>query len=490
MSQDRVYSLLGDSNVQRNMNTTNCRDRPLMSEAQVIPCGRLDLLAESLCQVGESSNVVILSCVTNFITSSAESVSSVSNRVEPILRQFSHVLDDVAKSRPETLFLISPPMYRSFPLWYRDGVSEILQKFSSMMCSKPSGVPNIHLLPSFPTPLFEADGIHLTPYSGLEFILHLFDSSTELIKTLTSRPEEVVIRNVESSRVLEDRVMVLEQDHRRLNKAFEDKFAEDAELADYHENTRYEDHFIVHGLEAIPKCDPKIWQDKAKRIIRDFLVKLIEREVKVVFVKNITGKAKDSIPRYQVQMESVALSREIRDKFGTFFPGGKDSRPDPFKGVSVRNRLTHETRIRFTIMKILAQHWNASNPGSKIQCINYGSRPTIKLINAEGVGDFRVRQLTFVEAVRTLPISFSPDELELILREVKPKWHGKLRSLFIVLSDDMVKSRFRGRAPGKGQESDQGTSDRSTSGKGSGSRQNNKRGHSAESSKSSKHSKK
>ena len=323
------------------MNSTNCRDRPLMSEAQVIPCGRLDLLAESLRQVRESSNVVILSCVTNFITSSAESVSSVSNRVEPILRQFSHVLDDVAKSHPETLFLISPPMYRSFPLWYRDGVSEILQKFSSMMCSKPSGVPNVHLLPSFPTPSFEADGIHLTPYSGLEFILHLFDSSTELIKTLSSRPEEVVIRNVESSRVLEDRVMVLEQDHRRLNKAFEDKFAEDAELADYHENTRYEDHFIVHGLEAIPKCDPKIWQDKAKRIIRDFLVKLIEREVKVVFVKNITGKAKDSIPRYQVQMESVALSREIRDKFGTFFPGGKDSRPDPFKGVSVRNRLTH-----------------------------------------------------------------------------------------------------------------------------------------------------
>ena len=233
MSVDRVYSLLGDSNIQRNMNGTNCRDRPMMSESQVIPCGRLDLLAESLRQVRQTTNVVILSCITNFITASAESTSSISNRIEPILRQLSVVLGEFAGARTETLFLVAPPMYRSFPIWYRDGVSEILQKFSSMMSSKPDGVANIHLLPSFPTPTFEVDGIHLTPYSGLEFILHLYDSANALIKTLTSSPEEVVIKSIESSRVLEDRMMALEQDHRRLNRAFEDKFAEDAEIADF-----------------------------------------------------------------------------------------------------------------------------------------------------------------------------------------------------------------------------------------------------------------
>ena len=116
MSQDRVFSLLGDSNIQRNMNTTNCRDRPLMSGAQVIPCGRLDLLAEALRQIREASNVVLLSCITNFITCSAESVSSISNRIEPILAQFSFVLGEYAKEHPETLFLVAPPMYRSFPI--------------------------------------------------------------------------------------------------------------------------------------------------------------------------------------------------------------------------------------------------------------------------------------------------------------------------------------------------------------------------------------
>ena len=493
MSVDRVYSLLGDSNIQRNMNGTNCRDRPMMSESQVIPCGRLDLLAESLRQVRQTTNVVILSCITNFITASAESTSSISNRIEPILRQLSVVLGEFARARTETLFLVAPPMYRSFPIWYRDGVSEILQKFSSMMSSKPDGVANIHLLPSFPTPTFEVDGIHLTPYSGLEFILHLYDSSNALIKTLTSSPEEVVIKSIESSRVLEDRMMALEQDHRRLNRAFEDKFAEDAEIADFQENMRYEDHFIVHGLAHIPKCDPRVWQDKAKRIVGDFLRKLIERDVKVIFVKNITGKAKDSPSRYQVQVETATLSREIRDKFGTFFPKGKDERPDPFKGISVRNRLTHETRIRFNIMKILAQHWHASNPGSKIQHIGYESRPIIRLINAEGVGDFRVRSLTFIEAVRSLPISFSPDELEFILREVKPKWHGKLRSLFVVISDDMIKRRLRGKPTGANQkdETEAAEADPPTSGNSSGSR-SQKRSHSADKSKSksSKHPKK
>ena len=491
MSLDRVFSLLGDSNIQRNMNSTTCRDRPMMSEAQVIPCGRMELLAEALRQVRQTSNVVLLSCVTNFITSSAESVSSVSNRIEPILKEFIAILAASAVEHRERLFLVTPPMYRSFPIWYRDGVSEVLQKFSSMMSSKPGDIVNIHLLPSFPTPTFEADGIHLTPYSGLEFILHLFDSSAEVIKTLVSTPEDIVIKNVESSRLLEDRMMALEQDHRRLNRTVEEKSAEDSELADFQENMRYEDHFIVHGLDHIPKCDPKVWQEKAKRLTGEFILQLIGREVKVIFVKNITGKGKDSLSRYQVQLESATVSREIRDKFGTFFPGGKDSRPDPFKKVSVRNRLTHESRVRFTIMKILAQHWQASNPGSKIQCISYESRPIVKLINAEGVGDFRVRSLTFVEAVRSLPVSFSPDELELIMREVKPKWHGKLRSLFVVLTDDMFKRKFRGRTGATSAETESSsTSDRSSTDQRSNGRPNFKRGHSADGSKSSKHPKK
>ena len=87
MSQDRVFSILGDSNVQRHMNPMNCRDRPLMTGAQVIPCGRLSLLSAALGSIRPESNLCIMSCITNFITSSPAS-DSVSIRSEPVMLEF------------------------------------------------------------------------------------------------------------------------------------------------------------------------------------------------------------------------------------------------------------------------------------------------------------------------------------------------------------------------------------------------------------------
>ena len=101
-----LFSLIGDSNVQRSMNSTNCRDRPMMSDAQVIPCGRLEVLAEALRQVRQSSNVVILSCVTNFLTSSTDAMSSVSLRAEPILKDFQNIIETSAAESEARIFLI------------------------------------------------------------------------------------------------------------------------------------------------------------------------------------------------------------------------------------------------------------------------------------------------------------------------------------------------------------------------------------------------
>ena len=246
MSQVRVFSLLGDSNVVRNMTPFNCRDRPLMKAAQCVPCQRIDVFAESLRQVRAESNVCLMSCVTNFLTRSDSAQGSISQRIEGILMDFLGIVNRAASDNPNCIFLISPPMYRMFPIWYRDGMPEVLKRFSDVMLNRES---NVHLLPSFATPSFESDGVHLTPYSGLEFVVHLFDSSTTLIESLVSRPEEVLTKNCESSRVLEDRMMALEQDHRRLNSVVESKTAEDAELAEMHENILFEDHFMIAGLK-------------------------------------------------------------------------------------------------------------------------------------------------------------------------------------------------------------------------------------------------
>ena len=152
-------------------------------------------------------------------------------------------------------------MYRTLPVWYRKGLPEILTLFSQIFTQASS--EKMHLLPSFATQEYESDGVHLTPYSGLEFILHLFDSASALLLTLGSSPAKGVLVQ-ESACVLEDRVMVLEQDHRRLNRVVEKMSATKAELADFRTNERYEDSFIISGLKAIPsELIGKAWQDQA-----------------------------------------------------------------------------------------------------------------------------------------------------------------------------------------------------------------------------------
>ena len=148
-------------------------------------------------------------------------------------------------------------------------------------------------------------------------------------------------------------------------------------------------------------------------------------------------------------------------------------------------------------MRVLAEHWLKSNPGSRIQVIGYESRPTIRLLPSEKASDRRILTFNFIEAVRSLPVSFSPDELDTILGEVKPKWQGKLKSLFIVLTDDMFPSKFKGKGKGKppsGQKDRSSTSQKDksapTSAESSTSRsRSQKRGPSPEADKNSKHAK-
>ena len=235
-----IFSVVGDSNIKRHLNPVSCRDRPMMSGAQVIPCGRMITLAESLKSIRVESNVCILFCVTNLITSVMDASGTISVLVEPIFSEFLEMVKVACVERSDSIFLVCPPMYRTRPLWYREALPEILQKFSEvMMRSKP---PNMHLMPSFPTPSYEPDGIHLTAYSGLEFVLHLFDSAVDLMSSVALDQGAKNSRSSESARLLEDRMVAIEQDHRRLSREFESKSIVDSELSCFQENLRYEDH--------------------------------------------------------------------------------------------------------------------------------------------------------------------------------------------------------------------------------------------------------
>ena len=436
-----VYSLLGDSNISGHVNKTSVRANPQLKATQVLQCGHIGILGETLAKVRKETTVVILACLTNFV-SSADGPPTVSHRVEPVLQSIRSVLLEFCGACDTRMVCISPPMYRTTPTWYREGLPEILSLFSQVFSQERP--INLRLLPSFSTPSFETDGIHLTPFSGLEFILHLFDASEAVLSSLEASTDEIVVQTTESTRVLEDRVVALEQDHRRLNRVVEDQIAIDSELADYRSNERFEDCFMIYGLAKISDdFVGKAWQDHAVRDVQEVMVILMGSEIPIVFIKNATTRQKDAEVAYCVQVAQVSVCSSIRKKFGSFFLGSVDRRPEGLLHVNIKNRVTPETRIRVSLLKLMAKRYRDTNPGSKVQVVSYDPRPTIKITPAQNASDRRIQVYTYVEAVKKLACQFTSSDLEPILKRVRPELLGKIRATFIILSDDDYRAKFK-----------------------------------------------
>ena len=360
-------------------------------------------------------------------------------------------------------------MYRTVPQWYREGIAEVLIKFSSLYSAVTDKPANLFLLPSFASPKLEADGVHLDPYSGLQYVLHLFDSAQAAVLRKALPVEDKVAQLVDESFGVESRLSSLEQDHARLNSRFERQVAHDAELLDIDENIRNESFFMIQGLPRLTRLDPKEWNARARADV-DRVLREMGFEHTCQFVQNSTGKGKDSKTLYKAKVKSAEVSREIRDRFGRYFAGGNDSRPESLRQITIRNCVTPATLGRVAILQLLGKRYRESNPGSRVQVIAYESRPLLKLTPPPGASDKRVQSFTFIEAVTKLPTNFSQDEIDGLLKRISSRLHSNLRSLFIVLNEDMVK-KFRkpkksADSPPSGSESTPGRSgDSSSSGR-------------------------
>ena len=433
MSQQRCFSIIGDSNVSRNMTALNRRASPLMEECQVISCRKLSGFADSLRSLRASSNSCIVACLTNFFTDvSTRGSPDAASRLEPVFEEIRAVLSDYVTANPDIMMFVSPPMYRQLPEWYRNSLPKLLPQFSKALSALRS--PGFHLLPSLQTQDLEDDGIHLTPYSGLKYVVHLFDSSLDVIKGLSATLPSVVSAVSESTRALEDRVVVLEHDQRHLRQKLQLKTAVDAELADFEENVRNECYFVIAGLPPVPaELIGREWQNHAKDLVQSKIKLILGRESRIIVV---SGLRRDANPIYLVKLESADDSKRIRDRFGSSFKAGADPLPPGLTGLSIRIRLTHATRVRIAIMQVLAANYKTSNPGSKVQVVNYEPRPMMRLTPPTGASDPRVMNFNFIDAVTKLPNKFSRKGMAEIMKAVGGKFKGELRSLFVVLSDD------------------------------------------------------
>ena len=92
-------------------------------------------------------------------------------------------------------------------------------------------------------------------------------------------------------------------------------------------------------------------------------------------------------------------------------------------------------------MKLQAKRYTASNPEGKAAVIGYEPRPVIKIFPPPDASDQRIRTFNYIEAVKNLPTNFPKSEIDPILEKINSKLRGQLRSLFVVISDDMLPQR-------------------------------------------------
>jgi len=221
------------------------------------------------------------------------------------------------------------------------------------------------------------------------------------------------------------------------------KTAIDSELACFRTNERNEDSILISGIKKLPSgLSGKEWQDQARRSVEAVLRIILKAPVQVLVVHNATGRGANSIQSFSCQLESVEKSREVQKVFGRYFTGGKDSRPKELSDISISNVVTKETRVRIAIMKLLGKKYHDSNPGSKVQVVGYQPRPLLRLTPPQDASDRRTKTFTFVDAVQKLSKTLIDSELSEVAAKASAQFSGRLRELFVIISDDMV-PRFK-----------------------------------------------
>ena len=335
--------------------------------------------------------------------------------------------------------VLAPPLYRSKPLWYQNGLTQVATRFSSIFSTnKP---PNLFLLPAFTNQEFLPDGVFLNPVSGLHYALYLFDQAEVVTASSQTSDAEQLATVREDVRQGDDRVAYLEHRHAHLQRRVNLKMAIDSEFDDWMLNRSEENWLTVQRLKRLPKMSGQDWQSAARQQVAELIktvlsLNRVRLDFEVMLVVNPIRHVTTGPTLYNVRMDSVYSSSRIRELYSGFFRKNRPvSLPPNLKDVGLRNKITLGTKVRIAILHQLGSLFTASNPGSSYKVRGHDSRPTLVTMPALNSGE-RVRTYTFIQAATTLKATFSDDHLVRIYQVVGNNFPGELQALFIVLNDD------------------------------------------------------
>ena len=279
--------------------------------------------------------------------------------------------------------LVAPPLFRSRPSWYQTHLSQIATRFSATLSANRR--ENLHLLPSFASQDLFPDGVFLTPVAGLHYVIHLFDQSLTTLALASDHADSKLVKVQESVRLHDDRLAYLEKRHDHLAIECDTRIASNAEARDWLINRSEEDWLVVTGLPRL-SCSQREWQDAARRQVAD-VIKLVlhanrvQTNFEVCYVSNPFRFQTNRQNLYNVQMDSIRSSKLIRDVFSGFFRGRKPATiPPPLKGVSIRNKITPNSKIRISFLHQFGSLYKESNPGGMYKVKGFESRPVLTTI--------------------------------------------------------------------------------------------------------------
>lgn len=99
MSISRVYTIIGDANIRRNMTSLNIASRDIMKKAEVIDCLQLSNLDTALSQVRVESSILIVAAITEFLLSGGD-CGSIASSIDHILTSFFAKVTGFCATRP------------------------------------------------------------------------------------------------------------------------------------------------------------------------------------------------------------------------------------------------------------------------------------------------------------------------------------------------------------------------------------------------------
>ena len=291
------------------------------------------------------------------------------------------------------------------------------------------------------------DGAFLTPVSGLHYVLHVFDQAVSVLAVAQAGADSKIVQVQESVRLHDDRLAYLEHRHDNLSQQSSLKLAEQAEFKDWMINRSELDWLTVMGLPRLSNDGRREWQDAARKQVADLLRLVLKAhrvnlDYSILAVTNPLRGRTAGLNVLNVKMDSVESSKRIRELYSGFFRHHRPVQlPSSLKGVSVRNKVTHATRIRKAILEQLADNHKASNPGVIVRVRGFDPRPVLTIVPGAGAAtassaSSRPRTYTFIDAIKTLPVAFSDQALARIYGVVGGHHPDELKQLFVVLNDD------------------------------------------------------